>query len=50
MIDGLYRFVTETPDRMPMNDWYETTDATKIGFHARSVVGGYFIKMLESKK
>ncbi|MBI9071124.1 MAG: DUF4965 domain-containing protein [Melioribacteraceae bacterium] len=48
-IAPLHKFVNETPKRVPMTDWYETTDASQVGFQARSVVGGYFIKMLKDK-
>jgi hypothetical protein len=48
-IRPLHRFMNETTDRVPMSDWYFTDKPTHTGFQARSVVGGYFIKILEEK-
>jgi hypothetical protein len=42
----VYDFLDRTPDRVPMTDWYSTGDARKVGFQARPVVGGVFIKLL----
>ncbi|MDR1341682.1 MAG: DUF4965 domain-containing protein [Prevotellaceae bacterium] len=52
LIHPLHTFANVTPDRAPMTDWYFTDRPNQRGFkvfQARSVVGGFFIKMLESK-
>lgn len=48
-IAPVHLFMSETTDRVPMSDWVFTDRPNQRGFQARSVVGGYFIKMLETK-
>ena len=47
LVDPIYKYANETTTRMPLSDWHETTDAKSVGFRARSVVGGYYMKLLE---
>ncbi len=48
IVEPIDQFLNQTPDRVPMTDWYDTVSAKQVGFQARSVVGGVYIKMLAS--
>ena len=61
LIAPLWHFYNETPDRVPMSDWYGTESGrtctwynTAMGKHYsfvnRSVQGGLFIKLLEASE
>ena len=46
LVHPVWKFLNETPDRVPMSDWYDTVSAKMVGFQARSPVGGVYIPML----
>ena len=48
-MNPLYDFANETPDRLPLTDWYGTVNGKCIGFRARSVVGAVYMPMLLDK-
>jgi hypothetical protein len=46
IVKPIYKWINETPSRVPLTDWYDTKTGKQVGFQARSVVGGVYIKAL----
>ena len=43
---SVINMINETPDRVPLSDWYDTKTAIHCEFKNRTVVGGLFINMI----
>ena len=45
----LWDYINETPSRVPISDWSDTKTGHMVGFKARSVIGGYWMRVLAEK-
>jgi hypothetical protein len=50
LMQPIAKWVNETPSRVPLTDWYDTKTGKQVGFQARSVVGGIYIKALADEQ
>jgi len=48
-VEPLYKYINETESRVPISDWHDTKTGRMTGFKARSVIGGYWMKVLMDK-
>jgi hypothetical protein len=46
LLAPITKWLSETSSRVPLTDWYDTKTGKQVGFQARSVVGGLYIKAL----
>ena len=49
-VGPLYDYMNETESRVPTSDWYDTKTGEMVGFKARSVVGGHWMRVLVNKQ
>ena len=45
-VEPIYKYMNETGSRVPTSDWHDTKTGLMVGFKARSVVGGYWMRLL----
>ncbi|MBP3757058.1 MAG: DUF4965 domain-containing protein [Prevotella sp.] len=48
-VEPVYNYMNETESRVPTSDWYDTKTGRMVGFKARSVIGGFWMKVLMDK-
>ena len=48
-VEPVYKYMNETESRVPTSDWYDTKTGLMVGFKARSVIGGFWMRVLEEK-
>lgn len=46
----LYDYMNETGSRVPTSDWYDTKTGLMVGFKARSVIAGHWMRVLVDKE
>lgn len=49
LVHPVYKHAIETESRVPLNDFYDSNTGIRDNFKARSVVGGFFMKMFSDK-
>lgn len=49
LIKPVYTHALETQSRVPLNDFYDSNTGIRENFKARSVIGGFYMKMLADK-
>ncbi|MCL2306066.1 MAG: DUF4965 domain-containing protein, partial [Planctomycetaceae bacterium] len=50
LLQPVFAYVNETENRIPLSDWYFSDTAIRVGFQARSVIGGFFAPMLKDRQ
>ncbi len=49
IVKPIYRHAIETESRVPLNDFYDSNTGIRDNFKARSVVGGFYMKLFADK-
>lgn len=48
-VNPLYDYINKTSSRVPISDWFDTKTGLTVGFKARSVIGGHWMRVLVQK-